>query len=194
MALILASASTIRAQMLKAAGLEFEVQPAELDEAGIKAAHIGDAAELAIELASAKAVAVSRVRPGDWVIGSDSLVAVDGRRFAKPKDRAEAAEHLRLFSGRPIVLTSAVALACDGAVEFSHVQGATLYVRELSEGFIESYLDAEWPEVGYCVGVFRIEGLGVQLFEQVNGDHFTILGMPLLPLLGALRARGWVAT
>ncbi len=192
MALILASASTIRAQMLEAAGLKFEVHAADLDEAGIKAEHRGDAAELAIELASAKAVTVSALRRGDWAIGSDSLVAVSGRLFAKPRDRAEAAEHLRLFSGQPMILTSAVALARDGEVDFSHVQSATLYVRALSEAFVEAYLEMEWPEVGYCVGVFRMEGRGVQLFERVEGDHFTILGMPLLPLLGALRARGLI--
>jgi septum formation protein len=193
LALILASASTIRAQMLEAAGIEFEVRPAELDEAGIKAAHRGAAAELAIELASAKAVSVSVLCPEEWVIGSDSLVSVGGRLFAKPKDRVEAAQHLRIFASQPMTLTSAVALARDGVVDFSHVQSATLHVRDLSDAFIESYLDAEWPEVGYCVGVFRMEGRGVQLFERVEGDHFTILGMPLLPLLGALRARGLVA-
>lgn len=192
MALILASASSIRAQMLDAAGIEFEVQPAELDEAGIKAAHEGDGAELAVKLASAKAIAVSELRPGDWVVGSDSLVTAAGCMFAKPNDRSEAADHLRLFSGQPMILTSAVALARDGAVDFSHVQSATLHVRALSDDFIESYLDAEWPDVGACVGVFRMEGRGVQLFERIEGDHFTILGMPLLPLLGALRSRGLV--
>jgi septum formation protein len=191
--LILASASTIRAQMLEAAGVEFEVQPADLDEARIKAVHQGDAAELAIELASAKSVAVSALHRGDWVVGSDSLIAAGGRMFAKPRDREEAAEHLRFFSGQPLILTSAAALAHDGAADFSHVQSATLYVRALSEAFIDSYLDQEWPEVAYCVGVFRMEGRGVQLFERVEGDHFTILGMPLLPLLGALRARGLIA-
>ena len=193
MVLILASASTIRAQMLDAAGIIFEVQAAELDEAKVKAGHRGDAAKLAIGLASAKAVAVSALRPDDWVVGSDSLVSAGGRLFAKPKDRMEAADHLRFFSGRPMILTSAVALARNGEVDFSHVQSATLHVRALSETFINSYLDAEWPDVGYCVGVFRMEGRGVQLFERVEGDHFTILGMPLLPLLGALRARGLIA-
>lgn len=192
MALILASASTIRAQMLEAVGIKFEVQPADLDEAKVKAAHPGDTLELATALASAKAAAVSAARADDWVIGSDSLVTVGGRSFDKPRDRSDAAEHLRLFSGQLMILTSAVALARGGAVDFSHVQSATLYIRALSEAFIESYLDAEWPEVGYCVGVFRMEGRGVQLFERVEGDYFVILGMPLLPLLGALRARGLI--
>jgi len=89
-----------------------------------------------------------------------------------------------------MLLTSAVALARGGEVDWRHVESATLRVRDLSEQFIESYLDAEWPEVGYTVGVFRLEGRGVQLFERIEGDHFTILGMPLIPLLGALRERG----
>ena len=190
MALILASASPIRAHMFDAAGVAHQVQPADVDEAAIKAAHKGDTASLAAELAAAKAIAVSASRPGDWVIGSDSLVSVGERNFDKPRDRAEAADHLRMFSGRPMILTSAVVLARDGEIVWDHVQSAKLHVRTLSDAFIESYLDAEWPEVGYCVGVFRMEGRGVQLFERIDGDHFTILGMPLLPLLGALRARG----
>jgi septum formation protein len=145
-----------------------------------------DPAQVASELATAKACSVA----GDWVIGSDSVVSVEGRLFDKPKDRNEAAEHLRFFSGKAMTLTSAVALARDGVEDWQHVESARLQVRPLSHGFIESYLNAEWPEVGYCVGVFRLEGRGVQLFERIDGDHFTILGMPLLPLLGALRARG----
>jgi len=179
--------------MLDAAGVESQVQPADIDETTVKAAHHGDAASLATELASAKAAAVSALRPGDWVIGSDSLMTVGVRRFDKPRNRDEAAEHLRTFSGQAIILTSAVSLVRDGEVEWTHADRATLHVRDLSDTFIESYLDAEWPEVGYCVGVFRMEGRGVQLFDRVDGDHFTILGMPLLPLLGALRARGLIA-
>jgi septum formation protein len=128
------------------------------------------------------------------VIGSDSVVSVGGRTFDKPADRGQAAEHLRSFSGREMRLTSAVALAKGNARDWSHVDTATLQVRTLSEQFIATYLDAEWPEVGYTVGVFRLEGRGVQLFDRIEGDHFTILGMPLLPLLGALRDRGLLAS
>ena len=124
------------------------------------------------------------------MIGSDSVVSVDGRLFDKPRDRADAADHLRFFSGKPMQLTSAVALARHGELEWSHVETAALQVRPLSEAFILDYLDAEWPEVGYTVGVFRLEGRGVQLFESIEGDHFTVLGMPLIPLLRALRDRG----
>ena len=148
---------------------------------------------MALELAKAKAGAVSSRAPDDWVIGSDSMVSVAGRRFDKPADRAQAAEHLRHFSGKPMTLTSAVALARGGQIDWAIADEARLEVRLLSDGFIDAYLDREWPEVGFCVGVFRMEGPGVQLFERIEGSHFTILGMPLLPLLGALRERGVLA-
>ncbi len=189
MLLILASASAIRRQMLKHAGIHFDAVPANVDEALEKALN-ADPGALSVALAKAKAVSQSADRPGDWVIGSDSVVSVDGRLFDKPRDREQAAEHLRFFSGKAMVLTSAVALARDGAVDWSFGDSATLRVRPLSESFIADYLEAEWPEVGYCVGVFRLEGRGVQLFDSIDGSYFTILGMPLLPLLGALRERG----
>lgn len=142
------------------------------------------------ELAAEKALSVSRTSPDAWVIGSDSAVTVDGRLFNKPTNREAAAEHLRAFSGRAMQLTSAVALARAGRVDWRHLETVTLHVRPLSEEFIATYLDAEWPEVAYCVGVFRMEGRGAQLFASIEGDYFTILGMPLIPLLGALRERG----
>ena len=128
------------------------------------------------------------------MIGSDSVVSVDGRLFDKPRDRDEAAEHLRFFSGKAMRLTSAVALARGGQVDWRHADTATLCGARFSRrASSPHYLDAEWPEVGYSVGVFRLEGRGVQLFDAIEGDHFTILGMPLLPLLGALRERGLIA-
>lgn len=189
MTLVLASSSAIRRQMLENAGLPFECVPANLDESAEKARR-ADPGALAAALAEAKALAVGASRPGDWIVGSDSVVSIDGRLFDKPADRDQAAEHLRSFSGRVMNLTSAVALARCGKVEWSHRDCARLRVRSLSGKFIQSYLDAEWPEVGYCVGVFRLEGRGVQLFDSIDGSFFTILGMPLLPLLGALRERG----
>jgi septum formation protein len=188
MALILASASAIRRSMLEQAGIGFTIQAANVDETAEKRNH-SDPAELASALAKAKALSVSRDRPSDWVIGSDSLVTVEGRRFDKPGDREQAAEHLRFFSGKEMVLTSAVALAQGGMTEWLHCDSARLKVRPLSERFIEDYLDAEWPEVCYCVGVFRLEGRGIQLFETIDGSYFTVLGMPLLPLLNTLRER-----
>jgi septum formation protein len=187
--LVLASSSPIRRQMLHQAGVDFEVVPANVDESSQKCAHVEPSA-LARTLAELKAEAVSRDRPGDWVIGSDSTVSVNGRRFDKPEDREQAAEHLRCFSGKEMVLTSAVALARNGKTDWSLEDSAVLTVRHLSEYFIEAYLNAEWPEVGYCVGAFRLEGRGVQLFKSIDGNFFTILGMPLLPLLAELRERG----
>lgn len=180
--------------MLDQAGVVHEVLPPTVDETALKAAHAGPDTELALVLAEAKATAVSARRPEDWVIGGDSVISVEHRRFSKPEGREEAAEHLRFFSGRIMHLTSAVALARDGQVDWDYIGEAILHVRPLSEGFIADYLDAEWPEVGHCVGVFRMEARGVAMFDQVEGDHFTILGMPLLPLLGALRERGLAAS
>ena len=114
----------------------------------------------------------------------------DGQRFDKPATRDDAAEHLRFFSGRPMHLHSAAAIARDGEIVWRHAAMVTLHVRTLSPQFIESYLAAEWPEVSHCVGVFRIEAMGVQLFERIEGDHFTVLGMPLLAVLAALRDMG----
>lgn len=194
MPLILASTSAIRRAMLDQAGVPHEVVPPEVDEARLEATYEGQDFELALALAEAKAADVSARRGEDWVVGGDSVVSVEGRRFAKPGSRDEAVEHLRCFSGRAMRLVSAVALARGRTVEWNHIADAVLHVRPLSEDFIQSYLDAEWPEVAYCVGVFRMEGRGVTLFDQVEGDHFTILGMPLLPLLGALREYGLMAS
>ncbi len=177
--------------MLAQAGVEVTALAPLVDEESIKRAHDGDAPSLALRIAEAKVLSLDS--PGKFVIGSDSTLSVEGRLFSKPADRADAARHLTHFSGRQMILSSAVALARDGVIEWSHVDQATLHVRTLSPGFIEAYLDAEWPEVAYCVGVFRIEGRGVTLFKAVEGSHFTILGMPLLPLLGALRQRGMLA-
>jgi len=174
--------------MLTSAGVAHETRAPNLDEDKIKRDCSGDGAGVALRLAEAKAQSVM-ADPGDWVIGSDSTISVDGELYSKPRDRIQATAHLAAFSGRSMRLTSAVALARDGRCEWRHCDSATLKVRTLSEKFIADYLDVEWPEVAYCVGVFRIEGRGVTLFERIDGDHFTILGMPLLPLLGALRER-----
>jgi septum formation protein len=123
-------------------------------------------------------------------VGSDSLVVVDGQRFDKPTSRDNAAEHLRFFSGRVMELHSAAALVRNDTCEWSGASLARLHVRDLSDDFIEHYLDHEWPEIGYCAGAFRIEAMGVQLFDQIDGDQFTVLGMPLLGVLAALRDLG----
>lgn len=190
MRLILASSSAIRRSLLDQAGVDYEVQPPDVDEDAVQAATADQDFELALALAEAKAAAVSALQPDAWVIGGDSVVSVEGRRFSKPRSRQEAAKHLKFFSGKPMRLVSAVALARGGQVDWNHIADAVLNVRPLSEDFIRSYLDAEWPAVASCVGVFRMEARGITLFAEVEGDHFTILGMPLLPLLGALRERG----
>lgn len=189
--IVLASNSASRKAMLEAAGVVFTSDGAEVDERALEAEMDGaEPAEIAQALAAAKAAAVSAAAPECLVLGSDSLVEVGGRRFDKPTSRENAAEHLRHFSGRVMTLHSAAALARGGQIVWVGSDFARLRVRELSEPFIESYLDAEWPAVSHCVGVFRIEGPGVQLFEAIMGDQFTVLGMPLLQVLEALREEG----
>ena len=189
--IVLASQSASRKAMLAAAGVHFDAQPAHLDERAIEAGMAGSPpGDIARALAVAKAVAVSQERPAALVLGSDSLVEVAGRRFDKPASRKDAAAHLRFFSGKAIQLHSAAALARGGEALWQYDAKALLHVIDLSDSFIESYLNAEWPAVAGCVGVFRLEARGVQLFERIEGDHFTVLGMPLLPVLGALRELG----
>lgn len=191
MSLILASNSGSRKAMLTAAGVVFEALPADVDERALEAEMAGaEHAEVAQALAAAKASAVSSRRSDRLVLGSDSLVEVAGRRFDKPASREEAAEHLCFFSGKVMTLHSAAALARNGHIVWVGGDFARLRVRELSKSFIAAYLDAEWPEVRNCVGVFRIEAFGVQLFESIAGDQFTVLGMPLLQVLAALREQG----
>lgn len=189
--IILASGSASRAAMLRAAGVAFTMVPAAIDERALEAGLADHAAEaVALALAAAKAAAVSEADPRAMVLGGDSLVVCAGRRFDKPAERGEAAVHLRWFSGRAMELTSAAALAEGGRVLWRHAETVRLAVRPLSDRFIAAYLDAEWPAVAACVGVFRLEGLGAQLFERIEGDHFAVLGMPLLAVLGALREHG----
>ena len=191
MSLVLASNSASRRAMLDAAGVAYVAVPAQLDERALEAGLNGaGAGAVALALAEAKALAVSAGRPGALVLGSDSLVEVAGRRFDKPASREAAAQHLRQFSGQAMELHSAAALARDGVVLWRHGDLAVLQVRTLSDEFIEAYLAAEWPAVAGCVGVFRIEAQGVQLFETIAGSHFTVLGMPLLAVLAALRDHG----
>ena len=193
--LLLASKSASRRAMLDAAGVVYKSIPADIDERAIEAGLAGAApSEVAEALAVAKAAAVAALHPEALVLGSDSLVVADGRRFDKPRSADEAAEHLRFFSGKVMELHSAAALVCaDGSgtgCQWSHASIAHLHVRELSEEFIAHYLSVEWPAISHTVGAFRIEGPGVQLFNRIEGDQFTVLGMPLVPLLGALREEG----
>ncbi|MEO0462576.1 MAG: Maf family protein [Pseudomonadota bacterium] len=189
--LILASKSASRRAMLDAARVAYDAIPADIDERAVEAGIAeASAPEIAEALSVAKAAALAALHPERLVLGSDSLVVVDGQRFNKPTSRENAAEHLRFFSGKPLELHSAAALVRGNTCLWSAPSQALLHVRALSDAFIEHYLDHEWPEVSYTVGVFRIEAMGVQLFDRIEGDQFTILGMPLLPVLDALREEG----
>lgn len=190
--MILASKSASRRAMLEAAGVSFTAEAAALDERAIEAEFGVDALprDVALGLARAKAKAISEQAPGELVLGSDSLVECGGRRFDKPESREAAAEHLRFFSGRVMNLHSAAVLMRNGEVLREAASLAKLHIIEMSDSFIEDYLDHEWPAVAGCVGVFRIEARGVQLFQAIEGDYFTILGMPLLSVLAFLRELG----
>ena len=191
--LILASTSAARQAMLRQAGLDFAAIPSGVDEAALKQGFSGTPEELALALAAAKARAVAAAHPGALVLGADQLLVCESAVFDKPADLAEAAVHLRRLSGRAHQLVTAACVVRGGEVAWSHVERATLNVRELSDAFIARYLAAEGEEVLGCVGAYRLEGLGAQLFTRVEGDYFTILGLSLLPLLGFLRGAGALA-
>lgn len=196
MRLILASQSSGRRAMLEAAGVPFEARGAGVDEAAAKET-LRDLPprDLADALAELKALKLSMRDPDALVLGCDSVVALaDGRILDKPADRAEAAAHLRAMSAGRHALYSAAVIAEGGRPVWRIVDKAVLQVRPLSDAFIEVYLDADWEQVRWCVGVFRIEGPGAQLFERIDGSHFTVIGLPLLPLLGYLRTRGVLAS
>lgn len=194
MTLILASGSASRRAMLESAGVAFEIVRPFVDEDAAKAslAAAGTSGrDTADALAQLKAVKVSSAYPGALTLGSDSVVELaDGTLLDKPVSRDDAADHLRRLSGASHRLHSAAVMAEGGRPVWRHVDTATLYVRALSPAFIDAYLDAEWPAIGACVGCFRIEGPGVQLFSRIEGSHFTILGLPLLAVLDYLRTRG----
>jgi septum formation protein len=192
--MILASTSASRAAMMAAACIPYRAVAAHVDEAAVKAALLADHAvprDIADALAELKAIKVSRAHPGQLVLGGDSIVALaDGTLLDKPVDRADAAAQLRQMAGAKHDLISAAVIALDGAAIWRHVDVAQMHVRPLSDAFIEAYLDREWPTIAGCVGCYRIEGPGVQLFSRIAGSHFTIMGMPLLPIIDFLRVRG----
>ncbi|MDT9599551.1 Maf family protein [Sphingosinicella rhizophila] len=192
MTLLLASRSAARRSMLEAAGLAFDTVESALDEAAAKAglAEAGfSPAVVAEELAQLKALSV-RAAPGDLVLGADQILEqADGRLLSKPESRDDAFAQLRSLSGTTHKLHSAAVIVENGVVAWSHVETSALTMRRLSDAFLESYLDREFDAIRWSVGGYRIEGPGVQLFDRVEGSHFAILGLPLLPLLAYLRAR-----
>ena len=189
--LILASQSASRTTMLAAAGVPFTAEPAYADEAALKAAMAGrHPLDVADALAELKALKVSARHPGHLVLGSDSLAVLDdGTILDKPTSREEARDHLTRMSGKRHDLVSAAVIAENGQAVWRVVDKAKMFVRPLSPAFIETYLDAEWPAIAGCVGCYRIEGPGAQLFSRIDGSQFTVLGMPLLPVLDYLRVR-----
>ena len=189
--LVLASQSRARQMLLANAGISFDAVPADIDERGLqKNSGLVAPGEIAGLLAREKASFVSRQNPGRYVIGADQTLALGSQLFSKPAGRAQAAEQLRQLAGHAHELHSAVAVARDGKILFSDVAVAGMTMRRLNESEIEAYLDQAGQAVTTSVGAYQLEGLGVHLFERIEGDHFTILGLPLLPLLAFLRGEG----
>ena len=189
--LILASQSRARQMLLANAGISFEAVPADIDERSVqKNSGLSAPGEIAGLLAREKACFVSSNNPGRHVVGADQTLALGNRLFSKPSGRVQAAEQLHLLAGHTHELHSAVAVARDAAIMFSDVVVAGMTMRRLDESGIEAYLDQAGQAVTTSVGAYQLEGLGVHLFERIEGDHFTILGLPLLPLLAFLRGEG----
>ncbi len=188
---ILASASAVRARLLAAAGVAVERIGSDVDEDSLKAElHDLDHDSLALALAEAKAAAVSAARPGRLVLGADQLLVLGDRRFDKPRDRDEAAAHLAAFAGRTHELVTAAVALRDRAVLWKRTERARLTVRPLTPEATDAYLEIVGPAAFASVGAYQLEGPGAQLFERVEGDFFTVLGLPLLPLLEFLRGEG----
>jgi septum formation protein len=192
---ILASGSAIRAQLLRAAGVAFSVVRPPLDEEALKNSLRDEGLaprDQADALAEAKALSVSRIKPG-LVIGADQMLALGKEAFDKPGDRNAARESLRRLRGRTHHLISAVVLALDGVAIWRHIETPRLTMRDFSDVFLEDYLDQVGEAAFASVGAYQLEGLGVQLFNRVDGDYFSVLGLPLVQLLSILRQHGAVA-
>jgi septum formation protein len=186
--LVLASQSRTRQTLLANAGIEFEAVPADVDERAVQqASGFSAPGDIAALLAREKALFVSSRKPGRFAVGADQTLALGTRLFSKPAGRAQAAEQLRALSGHRHELHSAVAVARDGKILFEAMAVARMTMRQLGEADIEAYLNEAGDAVTSSVGAYQLEGLGVHLFERIEGDHFTILGLPLLPLLDFLR-------
>ena len=189
--LVLASKSKVRRTLLEAAGIPVEIDSADIDERAAEAPHAGASPEnVALLLAREKALAVARRRPGLLVLGADQTLALGSRRFSKPATIASAREQLASLSDKTHALHSGLAVARDGKILFETVATARLTMRALSNDTLDAYLSAAGERILGSVGAYQLEGLGVHLFEKIEGDHFTVLGLPLLPLLGFFRREG----
>ena len=194
--LILASASAARRAVLAAAGLEFDTQPAAIDETAIKQAGQAEGAspaDVAILLAQLKAERIARRSPDALIIGCDQLLVCEDTWFDKPTGTADAAQHLKHLRGRTHELVTAIVCLRHGQRIWHHVARPRLTMRDFSDTFLETYLAAEADHITTSVGAYRLEGLGIHLFERIEGEHAAILGIPLLPLLGFLRQHGAIA-
>lgn len=195
MTLVLASGSATRKQMLEAAGLAFEVDKPRMDEEAAKASLRAEGLkprDQADMLAELKAISVSNRRGDDFVIGADQMLAMEGETFDKPQNRDEARAHLLRLRGRSHELITAAAVARGGVVIWRHIETPRLKMRAFSDAFLEDYLDHVGDAAFASVGAYQLEGRGAQLFERVEGDYFSVLGLPLLPLLSFLREHGKV--
>jgi septum formation protein len=194
--LILASKSSVRRTLLEAAGIPVEIEPARIDERALESskAAFASAQSVASMLAREKALEVAGRKSGSIVLGADQTLAQGERRFSKPATALAAREQLKALAGKTHELHAAVALVRGGAVVFETVATARLTMRPLSESFLDAYLAAAGDRVSSSVGAYQLEGLGVHLFERIEGDHFTILGLPLLPLLAYFRSAGLVVS
>jgi septum formation protein len=192
--LILASQSRARQTLLANAGIAVEAVPADIDERSVQRdSGLSAPGEIAKLLAREKALWVSSLMPGRYVVGADQTLALGARLFSKPAGRAQAAEQLQALAGNTHELHSAAAVARDGKILFADVSIAKMRMRQLGEGEIAAYLDRAGAAVTTSVGAYQLEGLGVHLFERIEGDHFTILGLPLLQLLAFLRSEHLLA-
>jgi septum formation protein len=188
--LILASNSSSRKLLMQGAGLQFESTGADIDERGIEArlaASYAKPPEIAVELAKAKALWVSERNPEAYVIGSDQVLSLGDRLFHKPLSMGEAADHIRAMSGETHHLNCGAAIAFRGVIIWSDVSIAGMTMRNISPAFLQTYIDLSGDSILQCVGAYQFEGPGIQLFEKIEGDYFTILGLPMLKLLAGLR-------
>ncbi|HVW73214.1 MAG TPA: Maf family protein [Rhizomicrobium sp.] len=193
MSLVLASASASRKKLLTAAGVSFTADPADLDEVELTRGLIqrgADAVRVACELAGQKALSVSRRHPGRLVLGADSVIGFGGAFISKCANMEEARALLHKLSAKEHLLVSAAALARDGALLWTHASPCHMFMRSLSRKFLDDYLTLEGPAILSSVGCYHYEGRGAQLFDKVDGDYFSVLGLPLLPVLAELRREG----
>jgi septum formation protein len=191
--LILASASRSRARMLKNAGISTEAIASGVDEDAIKQDGLVDGLlmdDIAMALAQAKALAISAQHPNALVIGADQILVCEGQYYDKPRDMTEARKHLQALSGKRHELLTAACVAAGNEIVWQHISAPQLRMRVLDESFIATYLETAGPMVMESVGAYQLEGRGAQLFDHVDGDFFSILGLPLLPLLAFLREQG----